>query len=414
MRPVIRTLLAALACTSASASSDWPQWRGPNFDGTSSDAKPPTEWSATKNIRWKTAIPGKGSSTPAVLGDRVFVTSAIADGDQQEFMVFCLDRDSGDMVWKQSVNKLVPHAGHHEDHGYASASPITDGKHVWAHFGSRGLFCLTADKGALVWKRTDLGKMVTRGGFGDGSTPLLAEGKIIVPWDHEGPSYIAALDAKTGDTVWKTDRDHPTAWVTPLVVKHEGRQQVIQSGQGFAVAYDLEDGKEIWRADGQTQRPVATPVAAGGVVYIGSGFRGAFLAAYQLDGAKGDITDSAKQLWSVDKATPDIASFLLSGGRLYFHSGKDGILSCHDAKTGKAHYSRERIDGVRRVYASPVAANGHVYLTGRDGTIAVIKDSAKLEIVATNELGEPVDATPVPAGDALFIRGARHLYCVGE
>lgn len=446
-------LLLAVAPHAEAADSDWPQWRGPNADGTSSDATPPVEWSATKNVRWKTPIPGRGSASPVVLGDKIFVATAIGDepkvreaqpaprrersgqgaGDRrrrggaprggedagppltkQQFVVLCLDRKSGAVRWQKVVNELVPHAGHHADHGFASASPITDGEYVWAHFGSRGTFCLKAADGELVWARTDLGKMETRGGFGDGSSPVLHDDRLIVPWDHEGGSYILALDKKTGKTLWKTERDHLSSWTTPLVVEHGGSKQIIHSGEGSAVSYDFASGVELWRADGQTARPVATPVASGGVVYIGSGFRGSFLGAYRLDGAKGDLTDSDKVIWTVTSGTPDIASFLLSGGRLYFHSGKDGILSCLDAATGKAHYSRERIPGLSRVYASPIAANGHVYLTGREGVTVVIKDGAKLEVVSSNELGEPVDATPALVGDALFIRGSKHLYCIGE
>ncbi len=454
------SILAAVAVAPALAEeSAWPHWRGPAGDGPSPDAKPPTTWSATENVRWKAAIPGRGSASPVVLGDRVFVTSAIdtgvgADGKRvapapppradraprsgdrrrrrpgrppggsrggdappqtrQQFVVLCLARKSGEVLWQKAVNETVPHSGHHADHGFASASPVTDGGHVYAHFGSRGTFCLTADKGEVVWSRTDLGEMRTRGGFGDGSSPVLAGDLLVVPWDHEGESYIAALDKRTGETVWKTAREHPTSWTTPLVVEHGGGRQVIQSGEGSAVAYDLASGRELWRADGQTARPVATPVAGGGMAFVGSGFRGSFLGAYQLEGAKGDITDSDKVAWTVTVGTPDIASLLLSGGRLYFHSGKDGILSCLDAGTGEAHYSRERIPGLARVYASPVAAAGKVYLTGREGVTVVIKDAPELEVVATNDLGEPVDATPALAGEELFIRSSKHLFCIAE
>lgn len=442
-------ILLFCAISPVSAESGWSHWRGPNADGTSSDATPPLKWSADDQIKWKTAIPGRGSSTPIVHGQNIFIVSAIKTGDpapekaapaparpqpapdrrrrrgnggggaapeaapiaKHQFVVMCINRADGKVRWQKSVNELVPHSGSHADHGYASASPITDGKHVWAHFGSRGTFCLTVD-GDLVWSRTDLGKMTTRGEFGDGSSPTLHGDHLVIPWDHEGDSYIAALNKDTGKTIWKTDRDHPTSWTTPLIVEHGDSVQVIQSGQDSAVSYDLKTGKEIWRADGQTQRPVATPVAADGIAYIGSGFRGSFLAAYQLEGAEGNITDSKRQLWSVGSGTPDIASFLLTNGRLYYHSGKDGILTCMDVKTGKPHYSRERIEGMSRVYASPVAANGHVYLTDRDGTTVVLKDGPKLEIVATNELGEGVDATPALVGKQVFIRGAKHLYCV--
>ncbi|MGK0190274.1 MAG: outer membrane protein assembly factor BamB [Verrucomicrobiales bacterium] len=411
----------AVSLLITNANADWLQWRGPNGNGVALDAAPPTKWSASENIAWKREIPGRGSSTPVIVGNKIFLTTAIATEESSEskevpdapfqFVVMCFDRTSGEVLWKKTTAELVPHSGHHSDHGYASASPVTDGVHVWAHFGSRGTFCLTV-AGDLVWSRTDLGKMETRGGFGDGSSPALHGGKLIVPWDHEGDSYITALDAKTGKTVWKTAREEGSSWTTPCVIEQGGKAIVVQSGPGFARAYDLADGKELWHAEGQTGRPVASPVSTDGMVFVGSGFRGAFLAAYKLDGATGDITDSDSVVWSLDKGTPDVPSLLLSDGRLYFHAARNGILSCHDARTGKAHYSRERIDGLRNVYASPVAAGGFIFLTARDGTTVVIKDSPKLEVVATCKLGEPVDATPVPDGSEMFIRGEKHLYCI--
>ena len=454
------TAVGLLGMTLDVAGSDWMHWRGPTGNGTSPDATPPTEWSASKGIAWKKPIPGKGSGSPVIVGNRVFVVTAIntvgeeaaeaassrapqeraetrrrgeggrpgrgggrggrggrgggedeAPKTEHQFVVMCLDRSDGNTIWSKTVAEIVPHSGHHRDHGYASASPITDGKHVWAHFGSRGTYCLTVE-GDLVWSRTDLGKMETRGGFGDGSSPVLEENSLIVPWDHEGSSYIASLNAKTGKTLWKTPREEGSSWTTPLIVENGEQKLVIQSGPGFARAYNFSDGKEVWHAAGQTERPVASPVASDGMVIVGSGFRGSFIGAYKLAGAKGDLTESASEVWTLEKGTPDIPSLLLSDGRLYFHSGKEGILSCHDAKTGKPHYSRERIEGMRGVYASPVAAAGHVYLTSRDGVTVVIKDSAKLEIVATNELGEPVDATPALVDKQIFIRGAKHLYCI--
>lgn len=416
------SLTIATVCLSfATVQADWLQWRGPQGNGAAIGATPPTKWSAGDNIAWKSEIPGRGSSTPVITGQRIFVTTAIATDPKAssketpdspfQFVVMCLDRKSGDVIWKKTTNELVPHSGHHNDHGYASASPVTDGKHVWAHFGSRGTYCLTVN-GELVWSRNDLGKMETRGGFGDGSSPALHAGKLVVPWDHEGDSYITALDSATGKTLWKTPREEGSSWTTPHIVEHKGKSIVVQSGPGFARAYNLADGKELWSAEGQTGRPVATPVSMDGMVFVGSGFRGAFLAAYKLEGASGNITDTDHVAWSLDKGTPDVPSLLLSEGRLYFHSARNGILSCHDARTGKAHYSRERIDGIRNVYASPVAAGGYVFLTGRDGNTVVIKDSPKLEVVATNKLGEPVDATPVPDGSELFIRGEKHLYCI--
>lgn len=415
----------------STAQADWLQWRGPSLSGAASaTAKPPIEWSDSKNVLWKLAIPGKGSGTPVVAGNDLFVVTSIDTGKKpdgssaekgdgrdapeavHQFVVMCVDRTTGKERWKKVAAEIVPHSGHHADHFYASASPITNGEHVWAHFGSRGTYCLTKD-GEPVWSRQDLGKMETRGGFGDGSSPALYEDYLIVPWDHEGESFIAALDAKTGKTRWKTDRpDMMSSWTTPVVTEVDGKAIVIQNGHPTARAYDLKTGKEIWHADGPTQRPVATPVITQGLALICSGFRGNFFGAYKLEGAKGDLSESAHEVWTLGKNCPDIASPAVSGDRVYFHSGKDGILSCHDVKTGKEHYSRQRIPGIRKVYASPVIADGHVYLTGRSGTTVVIKDGPKFEVVSTNDLGEGVDASPIILGDTLYLRAAEHLYAI--
>ena len=316
------------------------------------------------------------------------------------------------MLWQQSAIKAKPHEGTHPTHGFASGSPCTDGEHVYVDFGSRGLYCYTM-AGKLKWKRTDLGKLTMRNGFGEGKSPTLAGEKLIVPWDHEGQSAVYALNKASGKTIWRTDRDEPSCWATPLIVEHKGRKQIVMNGQTCARGYDLETGKELWRCAGQTDRPVASPVAGNGLVFVGSGFRGSYLGAFHLDG-RGDIEDSKNVAWEIDHDTPDIASLLYSSGRVYFYKGKTGLLSCVDAATGKPHYSVQRISGVSITYASPVAAGGHVYLTGRSGTTVVIKDASALEVVSTNSVGEGVDATPAPAGNELFIRGEKHLFCISK
>jgi len=413
-----------LLLSSQSNADNWGHWRGPTGNGVAANATPPTEWSSTKNVKWKVEIPGRGSSSPVIWGDQVFVTTAVSSGNQAaqnpgrggaarlQFKLFCFDRSNGELLWQQTAIEATPHQGTHATNGYASASPCTDGQHVYAHFGSRGLYCYTMD-GKLVWKRDDFGQMNTRNSFGEGSSPTLVDNMIIVPWDHEGPSFVYALDKSTGETIWKTERDEPTCWATPLVVEHKGKKQIIMNGQTCARAYDLESGKELWRCAGQTDRPAASPVAGDGLVFVGSGFRGYFLGAFRLDG-QGDIKGTDKVLWTIDHDTPDIASPLLSSGRLYFYRGKSGILTCVDAATGKPHYAASRIPGVDSTYASPIAAGGHVYLTDRSGTIVVIEDADDLKIIATNSLGEGVDATPAPVDNQLFIRGEKHLFCIAE
>lgn len=437
--------LVSLIVFSCQVNADnWGHWRGPTGNSVAANATPPTEWSDTKNVKWKIEIPGRGSGSPVISEGKVFVVTAVrSDGKvekvqpnqqrqgggrqrgrqrgggrstgplpQLQFNLLCFDRNNGDLLWDKTATEATPHEGAHSTNNFASASPCTDGKHVYAHFGSRGLYCYTMD-GELVWKRDDLGKMSTRAGFGEGSSPTLVADKIVVPWDHEGPSFLYAFDKLTGETVWKTPRDEPTSWATPLAVEHDGKLQIVMNGQNKARAYDSETGQEIWSCGGQTQRPCASAVAGDGLVYIGSGHRGSFLGAFRLDGS-GDVGGSEKVVWTVNRDTPDIASPILSKGRLYFHKGKTGILSCLDAKTGQPYFSASRIPGLKSIYASPVAAGGYIYLTGRSGTTVVIKDADKLEIVATNSVGETVDATPAPVDNELFIRGEQHLFCIAN
>ena len=365
-------------------------------------------------MKWKAAVPGRGSGTPVIWGEQIFVTTAVGEPrSEMEFKLLCFDRSTGELRWEKTAITARPHEGTHSTNGFASGSPCTDGEHVYANFGSRGLYCYSM-AGELVWNR-DLGDMTMRNGFGEGSSATLAGEKLLVPWDHEGPSAIYALDKRSGKTIWKTDRDEPSCWATPLVIESGGGKQVIANGEDFARAYDLETGKELWRCGGQTQRPVASPVydKSLDLVFIGSGFRGSFLGAFRLDG-NGDIEGSDKVVWSVDQDTPDIASPLLSKGRLYYHKAKTGILTCVDAASGKILFGPERIPGVASTYASPIAASGHIYLTGRSGNTTVIKDADSLEVVATNSVGETVDTTPVPLGGQLFIRGENHLFCISE
>lgn len=392
---------------------NWGHWRGDDGNSVSENANPPTHWGPSKNVKWKVAIPGRGSGSPIVWGDRVFVVSAVPNADSAyEFVLICLDRKTGRQEWKQVATVAKPHEGTHSTNGFASASPCTDGKHVYAHFGSRGLYCYSVD-GKLIWSRKDFPRMTMRGTFGEGSSPTLAGDLLIVPCDHEGDSSLYALNKDTGKTVWQVRRDEPSCWATPFVLQVGDKAQVIMNGQNYARAYDLASGKELWRCGGQTQRPVACAVGADGMVFVGSGFRGSFLGAFRTTGS-GDIESGDSVVWTVSRDTPDIASPLLSDGRLYFHKGKTGLLTCLDAATGKPHYTTSRIPGIRSTYASPVAAGGRVYVTGRAGTTVVLEDSPNLEILATNSVGEPVDATPAPVGDELFIRGQNHLFCISE
>lgn len=408
-------------CCSQLLADNWPHWRGDGGNGVSLSAQPPTRFSDQLNVKWKVPVPGRSSGSPIVWENQVFIVSAVsADGQTQpsitselQFKLMSFDRKTGKLQWEKTATVAQPHEDTHQTNGYASASPCTDGQHVYAHFGSRGLYCYTL-AGELKWKRDDFPLMKIRSGFGEGSSPTLAGNKLLLPWDHEGPSFLYALDKATGETIWQIARDEPSCWATPLVVEYQGQQQIVMNGQNAARCYDLQTGKELWRCGGQTERPVASAVAQGDMVFVGSGFRGAFLGAFRLGGT-GDLNQSKAHIaWTLDRDTPDIGSPLLSAGRLYFYKGKSGALSCVDAVSGKVHYAATRIPGVESTYASPIAAGGHVYLTGRSGTITVIKDASQLEVVAENSVGETVDATPAPVDKQLFIRGERHLFCIEE
>ncbi len=410
--------LAFVTLSPLAHADNWGHWRGPNGNGAALNASPPTEWSNTKNVKWKVDLPGRENSSPVVWENQVFVSTAVPVAGEGakglatlEFKILCFDRKDGKLRWQQTAAVAKPHQGTHDTNGFASASPCTDGQHVYAHFGSRGLFCYTMD-GDLVWKREDFGKMDTLNSFGEGSSPTLEGEMILVPWDHRGPSALYALNKRTGETIWKADRDEPTCWATPLVVENSGRKQVVMNGQKFARSYDLDTGKELWRCGGQTMRPAASPVANKGMVFVGSGFQGSFLGAFRLNG-EGDIKGTDKVAWVINHDTPDdrLATSLV-GTAVFFTKRKSGLLSCVDAATGKPHYIAQRIEGLDSIYASPIAAGGHVYLTARNGTTVVINDADVLHIVATNSVDETVGATPAPVDHELFIRGEKHLYCI--
>jgi outer membrane protein assembly factor BamB len=323
----------------------------------------------------------------------------------------CIDRETGNTVWQKVAKEEIPHESHHRDHGFSSYSPVTDGTHVWAYFGSRGLHCFDM-QGNPKWQK-ELGKMQTKLSFGEGNSPALHGDTIVVNWDHEGADFIVALNKVSGDELWRTPRDEETTWSTPLIVEHEAQAQVITTATKKVRSYDLKTGKQIWEAPGLTANVIPSPVAANGVVYVMSGFRGYMLMAIKL-GKTGDLTGTGAILWTHKRATPYVPSPLLSGNRLYFFAGNSGRLSCFDVKSGKALYENERVEGLENVYASPVAAGGRVYLVGRNGVCVVIKDADKLEVLATNSIGEPVDASPAIVGNQMIVRGKENLYCIAE
>lgn len=418
----------------------WPAWRGPLQTGASPTADPPVRWSETENVRWKTPIPGDGTATPIVWGNQVFVLTAVpAPGgavdtgskssgtgtaepprgpggfrsekptQPVQFNVVCLERSTGKMRWTKTLKETLPHEGHHKDHGFASASPVTDGQMLIVSFGSRGLYGLDLE-GNVKWNR-DLGLMQTRNSFGEGSSPALHGDTVVLLWDHEGEDFIAAFDKNTGREKWRTPRDEPTTWSTPLIVEHGGRSLVVVPATGKTRCYDLADGQQVWEAPGLTANVIPSPVGVGDMVYVTSGFRGSMVRAIKL-GGKGNLEGTPALVWQADRATPYVPSPLLVDGYLYLLSSNNGLLSCLDAKTGQPGYAAERLAGIQNVYASPVAARDRIYVLGRDGACLVLRRGPKLEILATNKVDDATDASIALAGRDLFIRGQHRLYCV--
>lgn len=411
---------------------NWPRWRGPLATGVAPRGDPPLRWDEKTHVKWKAPLQGKGSSSPIVWGDRVFVLTAHDTGREAaaadipkpepgfdtrtqppktyyEFAVLCLDRATGQVRWRRTATEQVPHEGHHPTHSYVAASPVTDGRFLYASFGSRGIYCYDLD-GKLQWKR-DLGRLHTRLGWGEGASPTVHGDTVVVPWDQEKDSCLYALDARTGETKWKVSRDERTSWATPLVVEYQGKAQVIVPATNKIRSYDLATGEVIWECGGLTVNVIPSPVVAGDVVYCMSGYRGAAALALPL-GAKGDITGSATVLWKYAKGTPYVPSPLLVDGRLYFTKVNSPVLTCLDAKTGKPLIEEARLPGLTSLYASPVAAKDRIYFTDQDGTVLVIKNSARLEVLATNRLDDAFDASPAIAGKQIFLRGKEYLYCI--
>ncbi|MSQ94785.1 MAG: hypothetical protein EXR98_09550 [Gemmataceae bacterium] len=411
---------------------NWPHWRGPEANGVAPKADPPLTWDAATNIKWKASLPGRGSATPIVWGDQVFIVTAIpttrvaepadlpkadptlvrkttAPNVYHQFVVLAFDRATGKLRWKQTAAEKVPHEGHHASHSYAAGSPTTDGRFLYVSFGSFGIYCYDLD-GKLQWQR-DLGRLSTRLGWGEAVTPVIHGDSLLLNWDQEKDAALVCLDAKTGKTKWRVERDDKTSWNTPLVVEHQGRTQVIVNGTKRIRSYDLKDGAEIWQCAGMTINAIPSPVAVNGIVYVMSGYTGAGAVAVPLD-SKGDLGADGKVVWRASKGMPYVPSPLLAGNRLYFTQTNSPIYTVLDIKTGQPLVDRERLPDVTSFYASPIAAAGRIYLVDRTGTTLVLRQADRLEVLATNRLDDPIDASPVAVGRQLFLRGAKYLYCI--
>ena len=425
------------------------QWRGPEASGVARFGNPPIEWSETTNVAWKVEVPGRGSASPIVWGDKVFLLTAVPVGGpdteaatvgdvrssqpnsrasgrgrrggrgrgqrpilRQRFTVMAFDRMTGEVVWEQVARDEVPHEGYQQANGsYAAGSAVTDGEYLFAFFGSWGLYAYDLD-GRLQWE-VDLGTRIMRNGFGEGTTPTLHGDTLVVTWDHiGGQSFIVALDKRTGDERWRVNRDEIDTWATPLVVQHAGRAQVVAPAMDHVSSYDLETGEVVWQSRGTTMNAIPSPVHADGIVYVMSGYRGNNLQAIRLADAHGDLAGTDALVWQLDRDTPYVPSPLLYDDALYVIKSNDGILSVFDRLTGSPYYQLQRLEGVPNIFASPVGAAGRVYITGREGTTLVIRQGPSYEVMASNTLDDGFDASPAVVDNELYLRGYRFLYKV--
>lgn len=410
----------------------WPGWRGPLQTGVSPHGTPPLTWDENKHVRWKVELPGKGLSTPVIWGDHIFLTAAESYGERvkprfppapgahdnldpsyaMKFHVIALNRKDGSTLWTTTVNDLQPHDSAHRSASWASNSPVTDGEHVFAFFGSNGLYSLDFD-GHVVWK-VDLGDMSVKHGHGEGASPAIFGDTLVINWDHEGDSFVAAFDKRDGHQRWKVKRDEPTSWSSPIIVKVEGKPQVIIAATHRVRGYDLDTGNLIWECGGLSGNVVASPVYADGRVVVGNSYDGRALFSIRVEGARGDLTGSDFVEWKIERYTPYVPSLLLYDGHLLSLSHYQGILVSLDARSGEPRFGLKRLYGVQNIYASPVGAAGRVYIVSLNGVTAVVTRDGDYRQLATNELDDVLAASPAIAGDAIYLRGERFLYCIAQ
>lgn len=408
-------------------SNYWPEWRGKYNSGAVAGGNTPVEFSETKNLNWKIEIPGKGHATPVVWGNQVIIQTAVATDKKPEkttetaaspmaasstefihqFIVISVDKNTGKIIWKTVVKEEFPIERTHDLGSWASNSPVTDGEFIYASFGSRGLFCLDM-KGNIKWER-NFGQMEIVASFGEGSSPALGKDKIFIQWDHQGKSFIYALNKKSGEDVWKKEREEITSWATPLVVEISGKTQVITSATNKVRSYDSESGEIIWECTGMTRNVIPCPVYAEGIVYLMSGFRGNALKAIDLAQAKGDLTGSKAILWEYNQDTPYTPSPVLMDGKLYFLKANNGILTCLDAKDGKVIYSNQKLNGITNIFSSPTGNKDKIYIAAT-GVVDVIKAGNNFELLSQNALDHTFEASPVIVGNDLILRGYKFLY----
>lgn len=478
-------LVVGLFATTLTA-ADWPSFRGPTGNGLPSDEKLPAEWAPGKNVAWKSPIPGAAWSCPIVVGDKVIVTTAVTENQKKptggfgggggkggppggggggfgkgggggfgggkapdqvyQWKIYCLDRSNGKVLWEKTANEAKPKQPTHGSNTFASETPVSDGERIYVYFGNTGLYCYNL-AGNQLWKK-DLGAFPMMMGWGTSSSPVVHDGKVYIQCDNEQKSFLAAFDAKTGDELWRKDRNEKSGWSTPYVWKTKDRTDLVVIGSQKVIGYDPAKGDTVWELQVGGGQCSASPVADADHLYVGTsgmgggggkggapkggggggppgggfggfgGGGGGTIFAVKI-GAKGDITPKASEAtsegvaWSAKNVWPASSSPLSYQGHVYLLDRQNGMVSCFDAKTGKAAYTKERLPNAKQFWASPWGHDGKVFCLDSDGQTHVLKAGPSFEVLAVNTLDKELFwATPAAAGGALFVRGIDNLYCV--
>lgn len=426
-RPLCVAAVSLCLLQTSFASTSWPQFRGPTGDGHSDATGLPVSFGDAEKVKWKTAIHGRGWSSPVVLGDQVWLTTATEDGTK--LSVVCVDRESGKIVHDKVLFEVANPQFAHKFNSYASPTPVIEEGRVYVTFGSPGTACLDTKTGEVLWERSDF---VCNHFRGAGSSPILWEDLLIMHFDGSDLQYIAALDKKTGKTVWKTDRsidhqdlndkgepeaegDFRKAFATPHVIQHEGRPLLLSSGAKAHYGYDPRTGKELWRIEERGQHSASTrPVAGQGLVFFPTGFSKGQLLAVKLPtgeaGAQPRVLGEGDLAWRMKRSIPNKPSLLLTGD-LIFMIDDGGIAGCVEAKTGNEVW-RQRVQG--NYSASPILAEGRIYVCSEEGKVAVFAADREFKKLAENEFPAGFMASPGVAGKSLFLRSKTHLYRIEE
>ncbi len=422
----------------ACAKANWPQFRG-SSSGVIEEGLSPSAWSATENVAWTVEIPGRGWSSPIVWGERIFVTSAVSEADTEtpkkglylggnrdkasdkthRWMVYCVDFNTGKILWEQVAHKGVPRHPLHIKNTYASETPVTDGQRIYAYFGNVGLFCYDLD-GKPLWSR-EFASLKTSNNWGTAASPVLYEDKLFIQNDNDEQSFLVALNKKTGEQIWRVERDEKSNWATPYIWKNQQRTELVTAARGKIRSYNL-DGQLLWELGGMSSIVIPTPLAEHGLLYVTSGYVGDKkrpLFAIRPD-AQGDITLSEDKTsnqyvaWCQKQGGPYNPSPIVYGDYLYVLYDR-GFLSCYDARTGNEVYSRQQIAaGATAFTASPWANDGKLFCLSEDGDTFVIQAGPEFKVLGRNALNEMCMATPAAVRGSLILRTLTKLYRIGN